>query len=157
MVSERRYAQIVTVAERQKQEETMTPTAILETVLYAADLDAAEAFYGGILGLEKIARVGDRHVFFRCGRQMLLVFNPAETVKPPAAGALPVSPHGATGPGHLCFAATAEEIGRWRSHLDVAGVAIEADFEWPVGGRSLYFRDPVGNSLEFAEPRIWGL
>jgi hypothetical protein len=36
-------------------------------------------------------------------------------------------------------------------------VAIEADFEWPKGGRSIYFRDPAGNSVEFAEPRIWGL
>ena len=37
------------------------------------------------------------------------------------------------------------------------GVTIEADFDWPDGGRSIYFRDPAGNCLEFAEPRIWGL
>lgn len=135
----------------------MKPAAILESVLYAADLDAAEAFYSGVLGLEKIARAGDRHVFFRCGGQVLLVFNPAETVKPPATAALPVPPHGATGAGHLCFAASAEEIDRWRSRLTAAGIAIEADFEWPGGGRSIYFRDPAGNSLEFAEPRIWRL
>ena len=36
-------------------------------------------------------------------------------------------------------------------------VEIEAEFEWPQGGRSIYFRDPAGNSVEFAEPRIWGL
>jgi hypothetical protein len=36
-------------------------------------------------------------------------------------------------------------------------VAIESDFAWPGGGRSLYFRDPAGNSLEFAEPAIWHL
>jgi catechol 2,3-dioxygenase-like lactoylglutathione lyase family enzyme len=135
----------------------MQPAAILETVLYAADLDAAEAFYGGVLGLERITRAGNRHVFFRCGAQVLLVFNPAETVTPAAGGALPVPPHGATGAGHLCFAASAEQIGRWRSHLTAAGVTIEADFEWPGGGRSIYFRDSAGNSLEFAEPRIWGL
>jgi catechol 2,3-dioxygenase-like lactoylglutathione lyase family enzyme len=135
----------------------MKPAAILETVLYAADLDAAEIFYCGVLGLEKITRAGNRHVFFRCGEQVLLVFNPAETVKPPAPGALPVPPHGAAGAGHLCFAGSAEEIDRWRSRLTEAGVAIEAEFEWPSGGRSLYFRDPAGNSLEFAEPRIWGL
>ncbi|MCA1262638.1 VOC family protein, partial [Nitratireductor aquimarinus] len=70
---------------------------------------------------------------------------------------LPVPPHGARGQGHLCFAATAEEIARWKAHLEAAGIAIEADFEWPGGGRSIYFRDPSGNSLEFAEPRIWGL
>ena len=41
--------------------------------------------------------------------------------------------------------------------LEAKGVAIEADFEWPGGGRSIYFRDPAGNCLEFAEPRIWKL
>ena len=39
----------------------------------------------------------------------------------------------------------------------VIAYAIEADFEWPGGGRSIYFRDPAGNCLEFAEPRIWKL
>ncbi len=44
-----------------------------------------------------------------------------------------------------------------RQTLEAKGIAIEADFEWPGGGRSIYFRDPAGNCLEFAEPRIWGL
>jgi catechol 2,3-dioxygenase-like lactoylglutathione lyase family enzyme len=88
---------------------------------------------------------------------VLLIFNPAETVKPPRFARMPVPPHGATGECHLCFSATAGEIDRWVEKLTGAGVAIEADFEWPQGGRSIYFRDPAGNSLEFAEPRIWGL
>ena len=135
----------------------MTALAILETVLYADDLDAAQAFYGGILGLQLYARSGDRQVFFRCEGQMLLIFNPRESVKPATAGALPVPPHGAIGAGHVCFKATAAEIENWRERLAQAGVAIEADFEWPRGGRSIYFSDPAGNCLEFAEPRIWGL
>ena len=134
------------------------PSGILESALYVDDLDAAEAFYGGVLGLERIARAEGRHVFFRCGDGVLLLFDPAETVKPPRPGAkLPVPPHGTKGEGHLCFRATAEEIARFRAHLESAGVAIEADFEWLNGGRSIYFRDPAGNSLEIAEPRIWGL
>jgi catechol 2,3-dioxygenase-like lactoylglutathione lyase family enzyme len=131
------------------------PAAILETALYAPDLDAAEAFYGGILGLARVTRAGDRHVFFRLADAMLLVFNPAETERPPSG--LPVPPHGARGPGHLAFAATAEELDRWRARLEDAGVAIEADFRWPgSGARSIYVRDPAGNSVEFAEPRLWG-
>jgi catechol 2,3-dioxygenase-like lactoylglutathione lyase family enzyme len=133
------------------------PSAILETALYAPDLDAAEAFYGGVLGLEKVTRVGDRHVFFRLSGAMLLLFNPAETERPPAPdAALPVPPHGARGPGHLAFAATAQEIDQWRQRLADAGVAVEADFHWPNGARSIYLRDPAGNSLEFTEPRLWG-
>ena len=136
----------------------MTPAAILESALYVDDLDKAEAFYGGVMGLTRIAKVESRHVFFRCGDGVLLLFNPAETVKPPQPGArLPVPPHGTTGQGHLCFRATGEEIESWKAHLETNGVAIEADFEWPSGGRSIYFRDPAGNSLEFADPAIWGL
>jgi catechol 2,3-dioxygenase-like lactoylglutathione lyase family enzyme len=135
----------------------MTALAILETVLYADDLDAAQAFYGGILGLQLYARSGERHVFFRCEDQMLLIFNPGESVKPAPPGALPVPPHGAIGAGHVCFKATGDEIEKWRERLEQSGIAIEADFEWPQGGRSIYFSDPAGNCLEFAEPRIWGL
>lgn len=136
----------------------LKPSGILETVLYADDLAAAEAFYGGALGLDVIGRAEGRHVFFRCGQQMLLIFNADVTAVPPPADAkLPVPPHGARGPGHVCFGATAEDIARWRALLEARGVSIEADFDWPDGGRSIYFRDPAGNCLEFAEPRIWNL
>jgi catechol 2,3-dioxygenase-like lactoylglutathione lyase family enzyme len=58
----------------------------------------------------------------------------------------------------VCFRATDRELAIWRERLESKGVAIEADFVWPAsGGRSIYFRDPAGNCLEFAEPRIWGL
>jgi catechol 2,3-dioxygenase-like lactoylglutathione lyase family enzyme len=129
--------------------------SILETVLYARDLPAAEDFYRRVLGLEPQSAVAGRHVFFRCGNQMLLIFNPDATQKPPAPGALPVPPHGTRGEGHVCFGATAEEIAAWRKKLESLGIEIEADFTWPGGGRSIYFRDPAGNCLEFAEPRIW--
>jgi catechol 2,3-dioxygenase-like lactoylglutathione lyase family enzyme len=131
--------------------------AILETALYAEDLDAAEAFYGGILGLPLIARAASRHAFFRCGPAVLLVFNPTETVKPPAPEGLPVPPHGAFGPGHVCFRLSSEKIDLLAEKLNKAGIDIENDFRWPNGARSLYFRDPAGNSIECAEPKLWGL
>ncbi|OCP23455.1 MULTISPECIES: VOC family protein [unclassified Ensifer] len=131
---------------------------ILETALYAEDIDGAEAFYGGVLGLEKITRAGNRHVFFRCGPGVLLIFNPAETVKPPSPDApLPVPPHGSTGQGHMCFRVSAEALGVWKEKLETAGVVIEADVRWPNGARSFYFRDPAGNSLECAEPGLWSI
>lgn len=131
------------------------PAAVLEAALYAEDLDLAEAFYGGVLGLEKVTRHGDRHVFFRAGRMIVLIFNPAQTRLPTDNPDLPVPPHGADGPGHLCFAASAAELSAWRDRLDAAGYPVEADFHWPNGARSIYFRDPAGNSLEMAEPRLW--
>lgn len=132
-------------------------TRVLETALYAPNLDETAAFYEQVLGLERFAEVKGRHVFFRAGPAVLLIFAPQATRVPPGPNALPVPPHGTDGPGHVCFAATEEELARWRRRLAEAGVAIESDFEWPQGGRSIYFRDPAGNSVEFAEPRIWGL
>lgn len=133
----------------------MQPKAILETALYAPDLDAAKAFYGGLLGLPVIVEVAGRHVFFRVGAGVLLVFDPAATEVPSGNPALPVPVHGARGPGHLCFAASREEISGWRERLTAAGVVAEAEFDWPNGARSLYVRDPAGNSVEFAEPQLW--
>lgn len=128
----------------------------LETALYARDLDAAAAFWQRVMGLTKIAHVPGRHVFFRVPGGMLLIFNPAATAHAPAADArLPVPPHGATGPGHYCMAVAGETLDAWRNWLETQGVVIEADFTWPQGGRSIYFRDPAGNSIELADPRIW--
>jgi catechol 2,3-dioxygenase-like lactoylglutathione lyase family enzyme len=131
------------------------PGAILEAAVYADDLDAAEAFYGCILGLERLQRVADRHVFFRVGAAVLLVFNPARTEEPPTNPEIPVPPHGARGPGHVCFAMPRAQIAAMRDRLVAAGVAVDAEFDWPHGPHSLYVRDPVGNSVEFAEPQLW--
>ena len=137
---------------------SVTPSAILESALYVTDLDAAEAFYTGVLELDLLGKVDGRHLFFRCGPGVLLVFNAEATKVPPATDPrLPVPPHGAVGEGHLCFAASADEIAEWKAHLEAKKIAIESEFEWPQGGRSIYIRDPSGNSIEFAEPRIWGL
>lgn len=124
---------------------------VLETVLYASDLEAAERFYGQILGLEVDSRKDGLFVFFRCGDGMLLVFEPAA-----ASRGRNVPAHGTAGPGHACFAVAEAELDGWRERLRRAGVTIEQEVDWPRGGHSFYFRDPAGNSLELATPRIWG-
>ena len=126
----------------------MRPREILEACVYAPDLEAAERFYTGVLGLPVHARVAGRHVFFRCGGRMFLVFDPAAT----GTG---MAPHGATGPGHVCFAVAPEDIPAWRDRLREQSVDIEAEHTWPGGGLSLYFRDPAGNSVELGTPAIW--
>jgi catechol 2,3-dioxygenase-like lactoylglutathione lyase family enzyme len=130
-------------------------SGILEAAVYVVDLAGAEAFYGEVLGLEKIGQEEGRHVFFRCGGTIVLVFRAEETVKPTLAGGLPIPIHGATGAGHLCFAVEGAMLNGWRQRLAEAEVEIEADFHWPNGARSIYFRDPAGNSIEMAEPRLW--
>lgn len=128
----------------------------LESSLYARDLAAAEAFYAGTLGLPVVLRQPGRHVFFRVGSSILLIFDPEATAEGPHADSrLPVPGHGATGPGHYCVSVAREWMDRWRCHLENSGVAIEADFLWPNGARSIYVRDPASNSVEFAEPALW--
>lgn len=128
-------------------------TGILETCLYATDLDAAADFYERVIGLEVLSRERGRHVFFRCGRGVFLLFDPVRTRE--AAGGVPV--HGATGAGHVAFAVPAESMDGWRDRLRDAGVAIESEVTWPGGGESIYLRDPVGNSIELATRSIWGV
>lgn len=132
-------------------------THVLESCLYASDLDAAERFYVDVLGLERYSAAPGRHVFFRCGTAMFLVFNPERTSGEPSRvnGAI-VPAHGAIGPGHVAFAIPDAEIPQWRARLETAGVAIESEVTWPRGGRSLYVRDPAGNCVELASPKLWG-
>lgn len=130
---------------------------ILEAALYAPDLDAAEHFYGLLLGLQRLHRNGNRHVFYAVGRTVLLIFNPAATESPLAKSGLPVPTHGARGQGHVCFSVPPGRMDEVAARLQAIGIAIEADFIWPGGARSIYVRDPAGNSLEWAEPELWGL
>src|SRR5437764_7681443 len=125
---------------------------ILETSLYTSDLEKAEEFYTDIMGLKLFAREKDRHLFFKCGEQMLLIFNPSTTM-----AQTEIAPHGALGPGHVAFAVSDSDLDQWAAKLRQHGIAIEKEIQWPRGGRSIYFRDPAGNCLEFASPKIWGM
>lgn len=136
----------------------MSVRGVLETCLYAADLAAAEAFYTRVVGLEVIARAEGRHVFFRCGSGVFLVFNPQRTAaEQTSVGGRPVPVHGAAGAGHVAFAVPGAELDGWRERLARLGVEVESEVEWPRGGASLYVRDPAGNVVELASPAIWGL
>ena len=132
-------------------------SGVLEAAVYVDDLDAAAGFYGGTLGLPEVLRQDGRHVFFRCGDTIVLAFRADMTRQSAPPDGLPVPPHGADGPGHICCAASGDALDRWRDRLEAAGVPIESDFRWPGGARSIYVRDPAGNSVEFAEPALWGL
>jgi catechol 2,3-dioxygenase-like lactoylglutathione lyase family enzyme len=123
-----------------------------EAALYADDLEAAERFWRR-LGLPFVGRAEGRHVFFRAGSDLVLVFSAAATLK--GGGAVP--PHGASGAGHVALSVPdAAALEAWRRRLALAGVAIEAEHSWPAGGHSLYFRDPAGNSIELITRGSWG-
>jgi catechol 2,3-dioxygenase-like lactoylglutathione lyase family enzyme len=134
------------------------PDGVLESCLYARDLEAAERFYATVIGLVLLAREPERHCFFRCGQGVVLIFDDRRTSRNAGeVGGVAIPTHGTGGRGHIAFRVFEAQLPAWRERLTAAGVPIEADVAWPHGGRSLYLRDPAGNSVELATPSVWGL
>lgn len=136
----------------------MTPPlhGVLETCLYVDDLEEATRFYEQVLGARPFMTEPERHVFTRIGNTLVFLFRAIATrnAHPPGNG-LPVPVHGADGPGHVAFSIDPEHFENWRTHLAKVKVPIEEEIAWPNGARSLYFRDPAGNSLELATRTLW--
>ena len=129
---------------------------VLETCLYVDDLDAAEAFYSKLPGLKLVAREEGRHIFYRCNRNMLLLFNPVHTANEQTdIDGNPIPLHGTSGAGHIAFSVDGENIDVWKELLVNNGIQIESEVTWPNEAVSLYFRDPAGNSLEIVSPSLW--
>lgn len=131
----------------------MRVNGVIETCLYVDDLQEARRFYLEVLGLEAFGEVPGRHIFMRCGNAMFLLFDPETTGS--TEGEVP--PHGARGPGHVAFSVPKADLPRWKDHLHELGIEVEAEVRWPSGGRSIYVRDPAGNSVELTSPETWGL
>lgn len=131
----------------------MNIQAIIVTAIYVDDLDQAEVFYRDVLDLPVIGKEAGRHVFFQVGTaSVLLAFLAEATLK---GDHLPA--HGAKGPGHFALGIASDELDAWRQRLQARGVGIEKEMDWPRGGKSVYFRDPAGNSVELVTPGVWGL
>jgi catechol-2,3-dioxygenase len=105
-----------------------------------------------VLGLTVIGRELGRHVFFQVGASVLLIFRAEETFK-----GITLPAHGARGPGHVALGIQMESLDNWRCRLEERGIPIEMEVGWPKGGKSLYSRDPSGNSVELVTPGCWGL
>jgi len=126
--------------------------ALLETAIYGTDIEALERFYVELLGLERIAGTAGRNAVLRCGSSIIILFN--QLASSVAGGLFP--PHGATaGVGHIAFAASPEDFVLWREKLAAANVPIETEMQWADDSRSIYFRDPAGNSVEIAPATLW--
>jgi catechol 2,3-dioxygenase-like lactoylglutathione lyase family enzyme len=124
---------------------------IKETCIYLKDLEAARTFYHGILGLPVIAYEEGRHIFFRCGKSVLLCFNPDDSKQkhsPPA--------HYGSGKLHFAFEVPADEYSATRDKLFARGIKITDEVTWKGGVKSFYFEDPEGNVLEvIPENGLW--
>ena len=125
-------------------------TQIKETCLYINDLDKAEAFYQGILGMPIISKVRSRHIFFRCGNSVLLCFLPEVTKNETT-----LPPHFAAGKQHIAFEVSQEDYQESIQNLKRNGISITHEQEWKNGLKSSYFEDPFGHVLEIVPEGIW--
>ncbi|MFO7845279.1 MAG: VOC family protein [Balneolaceae bacterium] len=129
---------------------------IVETCLYAKNLHEIKPFYSKILGLKSVMEEPGRHIFFKCGDGMLLIFNPERTSSEQSeVNGNPVPLHGTKGAGHVAFSVDENEFETVKNNLLEAGVQIESEIEWPNNSRSFYFRDPAYNSLEIVTGGLW--
>ena len=125
---------------------------VYETVLYAEDVAATAGFYSDVLGLRLVDGPDESSAAFRLDNGgILLLFDPKSSA---AAGRM-VPSHGASGAGHIAFAVEPGTLDGWTAALREHAVEIEQEIEWERGGRSLYVRDPAGNSVELVEGDIW--
>lgn len=127
------------------------PRSILETILYADDLDGAGVFYADVVGLTLVSDMRPLSLAFRVGPgSVLLIFDASAAAQP---GRI-VPSHGATGPGHVALRIEDGAYAEWLAHLREAGIEIEQEHVWERG-RSIYVRDPAGNSVELVTEDIW--
>lgn len=111
--------------------------------ILVSDLETAETFYGGVLGLAVKKRWLDkkgrpRSIWYELGGETFLAIelHGGSRERPERGSSRKL--------GHHCFALAirADERDAWLSRLAAANVEIEKASEF-----SLYFRDPEGNQI----------
>ena len=121
--------------------------ALGEIALRVDDLDAMQAFYQDVIGLELMRRFPDA-AFFKIAEgygghtQILALFDRSNE-----SGYTGLSAAKTT-VDHLAFAIAREDFESERARLEALGCKLEfANHDW-VHWRSLYVRDPEGNNVE---------
>lgn len=129
---------------------------IVETSIYSSNLEKMKEFYVDKLGLEFVSEQIGRHVFLKTDKNMLLIFNQAVTA------AEKETSHGASTPPsmvHIAFEIESDEYEQAKHLLEKNNIHIEKEIAWEnnIKSRSIYFRDPSGNLVEFITRNYWGV
>ncbi len=128
---------------------------VLETSLYAADLQRTAAFYRDLLGLKPLVDSPRLVAFDVAGKSVLLVFQSGATEEDVIEPRGTIPGHDGRGRLHFALSIAQKDLDRWRARLAERGVAIVGEYKWARGGTSLYFRDPDGATVELATPGLW--
>lgn len=129
---------------------------IAETSIYSSNLEKMKEFYVDKLGLEFVSEQKGRHLFLKTDKNMLLIFNYETTMVEKE------SKHGATTPPsmiHIAFEIESLEYEQAKKFLQSKSIQIEQEIEWPndIKSKSIYFRDPAGNLVEFITKNFWNI
>jgi catechol 2,3-dioxygenase-like lactoylglutathione lyase family enzyme len=125
---------------------------IIETCIYSSNLKEMKEFYQDKLGLEIVSEEANRHVFFKVGENMLLIFNPKVTMYEKD------TKHGAMTPPsmiHFAFEIKKDYFQPIKTYISNNNIEIEKEVTWKNGGLSIYFRDPAGNLVEIITDNFW--
>jgi len=128
---------------------------VVETSVYSKDLTKSLAFYEDLFGFPRLVMDPRLCALDVNGQSVLLLFQIGASVNPvPTPGGTIPGTDG-KGPSHFAFAIDKAELEPWEQHLQQHGIAVESRVHWPLGGDSIYFRDPDGNSVELVTPGCW--
>lgn len=128
---------------------------LLETSLYARDLQRTAAFYRDLLGAETLVDSPRLVAFDIAHRSVLLVFQAGATEDDLVDERGRIPGHGGSGHTHFALSITARDLEEWRVRLTMRNIDIVGEYHWPRGGVSLYFQDPDGAVVELATPGLW--
>jgi catechol 2,3-dioxygenase-like lactoylglutathione lyase family enzyme len=133
----------------------MKINGIVETAIHVEDVARSAAFYERLFGFRRLAG-DDRFCAFEVpGNATFLLFRRGGTPQPIETPGGLIPPHDGFGHMHFAFKISAESLEACQRELRAHGVAIESTVRWPLGGTSLYFRDPDGHLVEVITPGCW--
>jgi catechol 2,3-dioxygenase-like lactoylglutathione lyase family enzyme len=133
----------------------MKINGIVETALHVEDVARSAEFYEDLFGLRRLGGDGRFCAFAVPGNAVLLLFKRGGTLEPVVIPGGVIPPHDGSGRMHFAFKISADSLEACQRELAERKIPVESTVHWPLGGTSLYFRDPDGHLVELITPGCW--